>query len=240
MTGEITKTIDSLPVPHENEPRRRAEPCPLQWDEEDGSGEHVLVESKTAKDGSAASVELFRKHLTEIVGVSDWRLALDVIEDGAQTLKHFVGDSVRAKNKIMRAVWDHQPANALEARLVIQQLVAQTFGLKAVSRTVSGDAPFTDTNQNVNSAAKLLRVSNETAIALDKIKRGGVQKVIVHHQNVVAKNATVNNVTGAGAFYQTGGGSPCQRNVGPEQEPINIDPVDSQQWQTEGVDCTVD
>lgn len=178
------------------------------------------------------SDELFPKRCKEIVGVKDTELANSVLFEAACALEPMLGTE-QSKNVVAQSLHDFQPKDAIEARLASQAAVAHTYAMKSMKRC--GDADMLcHIEAMANLGIKLMRVYNETVDALTRYRRGGIQQVIVQHQNnVIAGKAVINNTTGVGVVTQNQGESPCQQHAEQEPEPINIDPVDNQQWPTE-------
>lgn len=89
-----------------------------------------------------------------------------------------------------------------------------------------------------------MRVYNETIETLSRYRRGGEQRVIIQHQQV---NLSGQAKAVVGNFHSEGGGGgikkegepPCQQYAEPKQEQTITTPVDSQPWQTDGVDSMV-
>lgn len=212
--------------------RPSPESTPLKfWRNPENDSTSVVV--NTVKDRGEVS---FNDSLKTVVGVKDTELAKHIFHSGANAIAPLVGE-INGMNTVAQSLHDFKPQDAMEARLAVQAEVLFAHGLSNLRRSETAEM-VDHANHYGNRALKLLRMHNETVDALNRYRRGGEQKVTVTHA-VLAGQAIVNNFSGGGGDTQSQGGSSCsQRNAGQQQEPTSIGHVGSQQWQTEGADCT--
>ncbi len=213
----------------------KIESTPLKWVKNHGDPKPTVVIGQHLNE-VGNSDELLSKRSKEIVGVKDTELANNVIGEAARAIEPMLG-AEQSKNIVAQSLNDFQPKDVIEARLAAQAAVAHTYAMKSIKQC--GDADMLCHIESMaNLGIKFMRVYNESVDALMRYKRGGIQQVVVQHQNnVVADKAIVNNITGVGIIAQNQGDTPCQQNAVQKQESINIVPVDSRQCPTGGADC---
>jgi hypothetical protein len=114
-----------------------------------------------------------------------------IMSSGAGALSKI--DVEFSMNATAQAIAEYKPNNVTEARLVAQAQALYSQGM---------DLLYYATKQEwlpkeefyLKNATKLIRLHNETVQALDKLRRGGEQLVIVQHVNVEGgAQAIVNN-----------------------------------------------
>ncbi|MBS0649430.1 MAG: hypothetical protein JSS10_09455 [Verrucomicrobia bacterium] len=147
--------------------------------------------------------------IKRIVGTKDTEIARSIVSSTFMAIlptltKEGDGDNAdKCMNLILQSMHDFQPKDAIEARLIAQEIALYQHGMNSLAIAAS-------TNQTqpkeayVNMAVKLLRIHLETIEALNRHRRGGEQKVIVQHQQV--------NITGqaqavVGNFHSGGVGT---------------------------------
>lgn len=153
--------------------------------------------------------------LKKVTGIKDSELAENILYTGVTALESIlaIGKSSSEKvstilNIVMQNLHDFQPRDAIEARLISQANALFQHGMDRLGKSGRVSQPE-HIESYTNMAIKLLRAHNETVEAINKHRRGGIQQVIVHHQNnVVANNAMINNVTGVDVTKKQGE-SPC-------------------------------
>lgn len=222
--------------------QERLESSPLKWiKKEKQEAPSTVIERR--REDNPENEDLFFKRLKEVIGVKDTELAIDIFAQGAATIKTLMKDSVHGYNVTIQLLNDVKPKDAIEARLALQAHSAFSYAMTQLSRASSVEY-MGNAESCANLAIKFMRIHNETIEALSKYRRGGVQQVVVHHQNnVVANNATINNL-GSGESYKMQGGTSCQQTASnyAEQklEQMGISPVDNRQWLMDDVGFTGD
>ncbi|MBF8262628.1 MAG: hypothetical protein HW387_293 [Parachlamydiales bacterium] len=137
---------------------------------------------------------------------------------------------------IIQSLIDFQPKDAIEARLVVQAIVAHAYAMNG-SRVSGNSDMLCHIEAMTNLSIKLMRIHNETIETLARYRRGGTQQVIVQHQSNVMSDKTVVNHIGVGVFTQNQGDSPCpQGNAEPKREPTTINHVDNPPWPMDDAD----
>lgn len=222
-----TKNLPVKEAPH-------LEATPLKWIQEEGKDKPIVyINVKPGEDKKDA----LERRCKEIVGVKDTELAQGIIFEASRAIEPRVG-SVSGLNTIAQTLNDFQPKDAIEARLAAQASVAFTYAMDAI-KTGGKSEIMCQIEAMANLGIKFMRAHNETIETLNRYRRGGVQQVVVHHQNnVVADTATINSIAGVGVISQNRGDSPCQQNAAQSPEPITINLADSQQCKTEDVAST--
>jgi hypothetical protein len=186
----------------------------------------------------------------QILGTKDTEIANNIINTAFSAIYPILGkengadNTDKCMNIIFQSMHDFQPKDAIEARLIAQEIALYQHGMNNLA--IAANTNQTQSKEAyVNLAVKLLRVHLETIEAIDRHRRGGEQRVIVQHQQV--------NITGqaqavVGNFHSEGGGAaiknrgetPCQQCAEPKPEPTKTNPVLSRPWLTDDVDSTVE
>lgn len=242
LTEKKAKKPQTEATPKKEEPKKapakapQLESTPIKYwkqDDEEDLGKVVVAD----KDGERDYMET----LKSVIGVKDKELACNILSEGIAALQPTCGrNETDAYNVALQALHDLQPKDAVEARLAVQASALFSHGMSNLRKAATTDM-LCHADHYSNRAIKLLRLHNETIEALNRHRRGGVQQVIVQHQNnFVAGHAVVNNINGVGGIPQNQGSKPCSENAEPEQEPMEIGHVDSPPWLTEGVASTGD
>lgn len=164
--------------------------CPIQFVfNGDGLGK-VVVEKGLNKGENV---------LERVFGTGEPDLISDIIGRSVRAL--IGGDTEHKHNAITQALADYRPNNAIEAKLCAQAHVLFSQGMQLMSYA-NDEAQIAQQEHCLKNAFKCLRLHNETVLVLDKLRRGGEQKVIVQHVNV---NDGGQAAVMAGSF-QGGGG----------------------------------
>lgn len=154
--------------------------CPIQFfhdkDAKDKNGLNGLVVTKEPQ-----SREKFVKAMIDITGISDIGLANKLCTMAANA---FPGDEHESLAIVLQALHNYKPKNAIEAGLVCQATILEMQGLRYLERAeLANLLPHRDSA--INAAIKLLRLQHETIEALNRLRRGNEQKIVVQHQNVL-------------------------------------------------------
>jgi len=119
--------------------------------------------------------------LKRVFGTIDLELISEILECGANVFM----DAPREQkfNTMVQALADFKPQNAMEARLCAQAQALYSQGMRLMA-CANDEKMMLQQEHCLKNAIKLLRLHNETVLALDKLRRGGEQKVVVQHVNV--------------------------------------------------------
>jgi hypothetical protein len=134
----------------------------------------------------------------EISGVEQEELLTTIIGIGSEA--SCVNDKDLSLTSTRQAIAEYHPENATEARLVAQANGLYNHGMLCLSES-SKQGWLLKEEHYTRNAIKLLRLHNETVLALNKLRRGGEQKMIVQHVNIEGGQAAF--MTGN---FQSGGG----------------------------------
>jgi len=174
----------------------------------------------------------YHKSLKKVAGVKSADLALQIIQSSAGALEEFLGEE-KSLQTILSSLKDLEPKNSAEARLAMQATVLFEFSMKALRQSSEGHR-LDHIEAMANLGIKLARVHNETVEALNRCRRGGVQQVIVQHQNnVMANQVQMNANFNGGTPQENGGTTSCTlENAELEQKQTATTHASSLQWQT--------
>ena len=178
----------------------------------------------------------YHKSLTKTVGTKIPDLALQIVTSSSRALEEFLGEEGGIKT-ILGSLKDFEPENAMEARLATQAAVLYEFSMKALRQSSEGNR-LDHIEAMANLGIKFARAHNESIEALSRLRRGGVQQVVVQHQsNFVAGQVQMNtNFTGGTPNEKEGTTSCTRENAEPEQRQMTIDHAKTLQWQTGDAD----
>lgn len=213
----------------------KLESTPLKFCKDDQSRSVTVIGQKSTDQPQEE--DLLAKRCKELVGVKDAELAENILFKGAQAIESILSPE-ESRNIIAQSLHNFEPKDAVEARLVVQATVAQTYGMKCMKRSGEADM-LCHIEAMANLGVKLMRVHNETVETLNRYRRGGEQKVTVTHA-VVAGQAIVNNFNGVGVPPENKGRTPCSEDYAMQKpEQTTITNVVSPQWpENQNADCT--
>lgn len=199
-------------------------------------------DNKMAIDPNLSAIDVIR-HVT---GTKDTEIAHNILYTTVIAISAIIDkkegtadNADKCFNITLQSLYDFQPKDAVEARLISQAIALYQHGMNRLGKAGRSDH-IPHSEAQVNMAIKLLRVHNETIEALNRYRRGGEQKVTVTHAVVTGQAIVNNHFQGVGASPQNQGDTPCQQCAEQKQEQIKIGPVLSQQWLTGDADSMVD
>lgn len=212
-------------------PEMGLESAPIKFSGTLGAS-HVLV--KKPKEDTKSGEELARDKYKEVIGVKDSELAQSILFDSAKAIEHLTGP-VESLNIMAQSFHDFQPRNAIEARLIAQMTVAHVLAMHSIKIASRADLSC-HIEAMGNLGIKFMRVQNETVEALDRLRRGGEQKMTVTH-SVVTGQAII-NFPNRGESTKNLGETPCSlQNVELRHAPMDIIPVGSHPCQMVDAGC---
>jgi hypothetical protein len=172
----------------------------------------------------------YDKNLKKVAGTKTADLALQIITSAYGALDEFLGEEGSVKT-ILATLKDFEPQNAMEARLATQAAVLYEFSMKALRQSSAANR-LDHIESMANLGIKLARAHNESVEALSRLRRGGVQQVVVQHQsNFVAGQVQMNTNFTGGVPPQTRGTTPCSEDyVTPKLEAMTTNSAASQLW----------
>ena len=128
------------------------------------------------------------KESKKLFGAVDDIAAADSISRSAQAMPYGIPDDEKY-NLILSSYQEMNPKNIVEARLCTKETALYTTAMHYMGRAersleseALGSHLWHETY--INLAIKLLRLHNETVQTLEKVRRGGEQKMVVQHVNV--------------------------------------------------------
>jgi hypothetical protein len=200
-------------------------------------------DNKIALDPNLSELDVIR----QVAGTKDTEIAHNILRTSFTAISAVVSKAEGAAdnadkcfNIILQSLYDFQPKDAIEARLVSQAIALYQHGMSRLGKAGSSDQ-IPHSEAQVNMAIKLLRVHNETIEALNRYRRGGEQKVTVTHAVVAAQAIVNNHFPGVGVPPKNQGDTPCpQENAEQKQGGAKIDHVPNQPWAMDDVDSMVD
>lgn len=136
---------------------------------------------------------IFRKNqkaeiaLQKVFGTSDPELFSDIISRGTTAIR---GSQEMRQNILVQVLADYEPKNTIEAKLCAQAHNLFSQGMRMIEDANQYDM-ISQQEHCLKNAFKCLRLHNETVLVLDKLRRGGEQKVIVQHVNVEGGQAAI-------------------------------------------------
>lgn len=148
--------------------------CPLRYEYEAENPDKI---KRIIVSNELDGAEAFKK----VYGTCD----LALFNDMARLSTNAMGGASQEtkQNVLMQALTDSKPKDAMEAKLIAQAHVLFTQGMRFIS-FADWENRLTQQAHCMKFALQLLRLHNETLLALDKLRRGGEQKVIVQHQHL--------------------------------------------------------
>jgi hypothetical protein len=154
--------------------------CPIEFwytqDKETGqnalNGQIINVDRQTP--------EIFSKAITDITGIVDIGLAKRLCVRAADAMPDKTNEAL---SLILQSFHNSKPKNATEAGLCAQVAILEAQGMAYLQRAENADM-LHHRESLINIAIKLLRLQHETIEALNRLRRGNEQKIIVQHQNV--------------------------------------------------------
>ncbi|MGA8165638.1 MAG: hypothetical protein WB791_11590 [Waddliaceae bacterium] len=145
--------------------------------------------------------EKYKGQVEDVFGTADFNLIQEILSVGESGLvrrdeeKHNI-------DVLLRTLADLKPNNAREAMLCVQAQALFSQGMNLL-HWATNESMLSNEDHYMKNAIKCLRLHNETLLTLDKIRRGGEQRVVVQHVNVTDGGQAA---IMAGNFRAGGGG----------------------------------
>ena len=176
---------------------RKLSGCPIRFegDSKDGSGKV----KKMIFDEDTNSEEGFKS----VFGTTSVSIMDELVVKGVNALSTDPG--AKQYNALAESLFDFGPRNAMEARLCTQAQALFSQGMKLISYA-NDENMIPQQSHCLKFAMQCLRLHNETVLALDKLRRGGEQKVTVQHQHFNVNDGGQAAIM-AGNFRSGGGGN---------------------------------
>jgi len=207
--------------------------------------EHTPVKFFKDDDGSVTKPTFKDNSFTplkDVIGTRDTEIAEHIWIQTANGIDPKSESVDSAMNVALQSLYDQNPKDAVEARLISQitSLYAQGMSMLAAAQRTER---YESMQYYGNLATKFLRLHNETIEALSKYRRGGEQRIVIQHQEV---NISDQGQAVVGQFHSGGGGktknrgdTPCkQGNAEQNLEPMEIDHAKTMPCPTGDVECT--
>ena len=155
--------------------RKLEDSCPIRF-EFDGEDELQQLKRVIVDNGYS-----FRDALEKVFGTRGLELVDEIINKSTNAMGSLPQE--KKQNMLSQSLADCNPKNAMEAKLCAQAQVLFTQGLRLMG--FANDSNMMCHQEHyMKYSIKCLRLHNETLQTLDKLRRGGEQKVIVQHVNV--------------------------------------------------------
>lgn len=155
------------------------EKCPVKYVvTNDDKGNEI----KGYKDKNRSTPQEHFETLNKLTATQDILLHENIVNSAvaAQPRNQKNDRSVNIVNQVLA---DYEPKDSLEAKLCLQAHTLYTQGMNYISRAENSNM-LQQYDLYMKNAMKLLRLHNETVEALNRHRRGGMQKVIVQHVQV--------------------------------------------------------
>ncbi|MGA8165152.1 MAG: hypothetical protein WB791_09045 [Waddliaceae bacterium] len=137
---------------------------------------------KDGKIDKALIDERYKDQIEEIFGTSDINLIQEILSLGESGLVCRDEDH-NVIDVLLRTLADLKPNNAREATLVVQAQALFSQGMSLL-HWATKESIINKEEHYLKNAIKCLRLHNETMLTLERLRRGGEQKVVVQHVNV--------------------------------------------------------
>lgn len=171
--------------------------CPLRF-ECDSEDESKKVREITFDDDTEATEALKR-----VFGTTSASLIFELLNKGINVLS--TDPNAQHYNAVAESLSDFKPRNAMEARLCTQAQALFSQGMNLLS-FANDESMIPQQSHCLRFALQCLRLHNETVQALDKLRRGGEQKMTVQHQHFNVNDGGQAAIM-AGNFRSGGGGN---------------------------------
>lgn len=178
------KTVKTDPLFKED---RENQKCPLWFESKE-------VEGKLKLQAHIPDQRSWEK----IFGTNDLDLVQEIIAKSVIAMGREPEEE--RLNVLSQALADYHPKNSMEAKLCAQAHVLFSQGMKLMNQA-NAQTRIPQEAHCMKFAIQCMRLHNETIQALDKLRRGGEQRVVVQHVNVEGGQAAF--MTGN---IQVGGG----------------------------------
>lgn len=144
--------------------------CPINYVLEEGKVKNMIIQEGVDRSNLLQSV----------FGTNE----VDLSQEIMNAIDAMPGSKTEQKyNSLTQAMHEIRPKNATEARLCAQAHVLFSNGMKYLERA-EDQGMMCHADHYLKYSLKLIRLHNETILALDKLRRGGEQKVTVRHQHI--------------------------------------------------------
>lgn len=146
---------------------------------------------------SPESFALFRDQVRQVTGTVDHTAGIQLLLQSAQaSCAYGAKDFALGCTIALALIYGIGPRDSIEGMLAAQMVATHNLAMEFLRRPLTEGQTVEQATENVNRAAKLLRLYTAQVEALGKYRNKGMQKVTVEHVHINAGGQAIVGIVG--------------------------------------------